>query len=262
MITSEPVYYIRKMRELLLVFCFLGAIFYCEAQYCGVSGSQVCSPVVLSDSIVFNQYAYPCVKKGIYYNESISMVVKDYTFQLGGQILTFYLDTICVDSFSRLPAGLCWSTNKSNNKGYTGDTICINVQGITDTSIATYTAYLSIRSYYQPQLPIIPEIEPAAYFFRVIDKSSTCPTATSVGVTEGVIAHQGEISVALQNGNLLVESKGMPAQVIVADVYGRQLRRLDNVVGKIEIDVSNVHGVFFVRGISKNLDCTKKFYQE
>ncbi len=101
------------------------------AQYCGNSGTSVCAPgtgLVFSDGFKPPYDSLPCAQKGVPFDQIIRFAVPP-TVTSGNS--TFNLNWLEIATISNLPCGLCWSTNKSNNRFNKNEQACIRVTGTT-----------------------------------------------------------------------------------------------------------------------------------
>lgn len=99
-----------------------------NAQYCGNSGSSVCtaSGTLTEPGMSPASDSLASVVNGTAPNTVIQFKNFD-TFAFGGQTVT--VNTLRIDTLSNLPSGLCWATNKANNTWANQEDGCIKING-------------------------------------------------------------------------------------------------------------------------------------
>lgn len=110
-------------KTVLFCFVFLAAYF-AKAQYCGGSGTGVCTPAATTGTpgLTPTPDNLPCFVKGTAVSQKIDF--ENFTTVSGMTV-----QWLQIDSIGNLPPGLCWKTNSSNNRFNGGQTGCILVTG-------------------------------------------------------------------------------------------------------------------------------------
>ncbi len=107
------------------------------AQYCGNSGSGICTPGGPYGQLGFypSYDAFPCATIAAPFSQKVDMQIPATTVYNG---LTVPLNSIKIDSIENLPCGLCWSTNSATNTFTGGSTGCIVISGTSYDAIGQY----------------------------------------------------------------------------------------------------------------------------
>ena len=166
-----------KNRILFLAFCCCSVLV--NAQYCGLSGGQVCSPSLVDTSLNWQpvESNFLCIERGVPFNQSISFYLRTYSIYFTGQYQDLQVQSIHVISIDTLPSGMCWATNKTSDYAVYGDTICISFQGVTFDTAGDYT--LSINAIFVSNAPQFEPV-PSVFHLRVIDAGTQCLTTSGI----------------------------------------------------------------------------------
>ncbi len=181
----------KKLIFTLSLFCIIAVK--SNAQYCGGSGSSVCTPTILAKpglSPISDSLA-PIVD-----NVATSTVIEfqNYdTLTFSGQTLT--MDSLQVDTISNLPSGLCWATNSNTNTFGNQQNGCIKVTGTTTATPGQYKLHIIVRAWTNIGFPITTNADAAGlkYFVRVNATDSSCwhVIDTTQADANGIIAYNG-----------------------------------------------------------------------
>ena len=107
------------------------------AQYCGNSGSSVCTPsgTLTDPGFQPTSQNLPALVNGN--NQSVVLQYKTLSsFVYQGINIT--VNSLRFDSISNLPAGTCWSTNKWNNTFLSQEQGCLSISGISCSAPGQY----------------------------------------------------------------------------------------------------------------------------
>jgi hypothetical protein len=142
-----------------------------NAQYCGGSGSSVCTPsgTLTEPGLSPNSSDLPPVVNGTTPNTTIQF--KNFnTFTFSGQNVT--VNTLRIDTLSNLPIGLCWATNKTDNTWANQEDGCIKINGDVCSNPGQYKLYIVVTA--DIGVPIQTNADAAGlkYFVRVINKGN------------------------------------------------------------------------------------------
>lgn len=124
------------MKKLNLLLPLLFAVFFASAQYCGNSGSSVCTAGTQTTPGLYppSDSLAPFIN-GTTANTTIQF--KNFnTIVYSGFTLT--VQSLQIDTIDNLPSGLCWATNKSNNTFSNQENGCIHVSGTTCSTPGQY----------------------------------------------------------------------------------------------------------------------------
>ncbi len=137
-----------------------------QAQYCGNSGTSVCSPsgTMTKPGLSPASDSLPSVINGLDANTTIQFKNFD-TITFSGQVVT--IQSLKIDTISNLPAGSCWATNKSNNTFQNQEDGCIKVSGVVCSDPGQYKLYIVVTA--NIGIPITTNADAAnlKYFVRV-----------------------------------------------------------------------------------------------
>ena len=115
-----------------------------QAQYCGNSGTAVCTPLTGLEAGVFDAEQVSCIPRNTNISETIFF--KNFTtFAYNGVDIT--IDSLHIDSIGNLPSGICWATNKSNNIFSRGEEGCLNFRGGTSALPGQYKLRMFVTAY-------------------------------------------------------------------------------------------------------------------
>lgn len=113
------------------------------AQYCGNSGSTICTPGGPYSQLGFypGYDSTPCVKVGVLYNHTLDMQIPATVNYLGAPRTLNYVK---VNSITNLPCGLCWSTDVPNNQFSGNSTHCVHITGTSYDAPGQYKLVINI----------------------------------------------------------------------------------------------------------------------
>ncbi|HRG87785.1 MAG TPA: T9SS type A sorting domain-containing protein [Chitinophagales bacterium] len=163
-----------------------------SAQYCGhsgnPSGSGQCTPTGLpyqgfenSDSVE------PII---VAYTSSTVIEFRNYdTIYI--QNWPIFIQWLQIDSIGNLPDGLCWSTNKPDNRFSPGETGCIKINGKTCEPLGQYCLRIIVTiSLGAPTISDGPE--PIRFFLRLKNQNDAItPVDTTQTFTNSFIPYSG-----------------------------------------------------------------------
>ncbi len=114
-----------------------------NAQYCGNSGSTICTPGGTYNGLGFYPPydSTPCVKIGVLYTHTLDMQIPDSVNYLGSPRKLNYVK---VNSITNLPCGLCWSTDVANNTFNGNSTHCVHITGTSYDAPGQYKLNINI----------------------------------------------------------------------------------------------------------------------
>jgi hypothetical protein len=139
-----------------------------NAQYCGNSGSTVCTPsgTLTQPGLSPVSDSLPSVVNGTAPNTVIQFKNFD-TFAFGGQTVT--VNNLTVDTLRNLPSGLCWATNKANNTWANQEDGCIKISGTACDNPGQYKLKIIVTA--DIGVPIQTDADAAGlkYFVRLIN---------------------------------------------------------------------------------------------
>lgn len=244
------------------LFLFLFVAMFSNAQFCGQSDSTVCSPSYfaadtgkLSDLEDFD--SLPCIVRGVPYNETITFRTDSFCLVFGQQFGCLYIYYVRLDSLWDLPGGLCWATNKPTNKATTGEWLCLNFSGTTNVPAGIYKAQLKWNIHHNA--PDIDEPDPKPIYLRVIEPNTPCLPHSMLGIED---SKEALPKVYLRENTLHVNPSPYPFTVTVSDLLGRVVKQDFVSAGEeLQMDVSDVNGLFLVTVRNNNSTSTSKFYR-
>jgi hypothetical protein len=248
------------MKAPILVLLLFAATF-SNAEYCGQSGPAVCSPVYYAaDSNKLSSIGFdslPCIVRGIPYNESITIRPDSIPLNWQNQFQWMTASSISIDSIWDLPTGICWATNDSDNHTAGNSWLCLNFTGTTWVPSGVYKA--NIFAFIDLNVPIIPEIEPWSFYLRVIEPNTACLPHSMLNVED---TREALPNVFLHESMLHVKPSSYPLTITISDLLGRVLKQ-DLISGneELKVDVSGIHGTFFVTLQSNQGSSTQRFFK-
>lgn len=164
---------------------FVGA----NAQYCGGSGSSVCTPsgTLTEPGLSPNSDSLPSVVNGTTPNTVIQFKNFD-KFTFGGAEVT--VSSLTIDTLSNLPAGLCWATDQANNTWTNQQDGCIKINGQVCSDPGQYKLYIVVTA--DIGVPIQTNADAAGlkYFVRVINQGDA-EVAVDTNQTLPFVKHPG-----------------------------------------------------------------------
>ena len=118
------------LHKIMIAVLLLTSAYTANAQYCGNSGSTICTAGnnLTQPGFSPSYDSLPCVVPGVPYSQVIQVRIPT-TVVSGGTTAT--ITTLKIDTISNLPCGLCWATENANNTFPGGSQFCIKVTGTT-----------------------------------------------------------------------------------------------------------------------------------
>lgn len=135
------------MKKIILLPVFLICLLYSvrvSAQYCGGSGSTVCSTLgspLTQEGFYPSENDLPCVVDGIAYDTVIQIRTPPTATQGGS---SYTLSKIKVTSVTNLPCGMCWQLGDGNNEIQGNADGCMRVKGITLDAPGEYLMNITV----------------------------------------------------------------------------------------------------------------------
>ena len=183
------------MKKLFAIIACLCAFSWAQAQYCGTTNSALPLPATGTPGLSPSFLGTSCIDSGTTVSDTIYF--QNYTTVNDSGISTLSVDYLRIDSIENLPAGLCWSTNVSNNQFSGGQTAVIILSGrvtgysgqyklriVVDLSLAGGTIVMARRNADDISTLFSPKLE---YYVRVRQPfGGTCPavdTTNGNGIT-------------------------------------------------------------------------------
>lgn len=134
-------------KQLLLTFGLLTLLFSgtLKAQYCGGSGSSVCT---IESGLTMEGFeppddSFPCVIIGVPYDTVLQVHTPP---TATGSGVTATLNYITIDTISNLPCGLCWQTGNASNQINGNATGCVRLKGTTFDAPGIYTLHIIVNA--------------------------------------------------------------------------------------------------------------------
>jgi hypothetical protein len=189
-------------------------------------------------------------------------------FYFGGQPVSIY--SFRMDSITNLPCNICWATNKTSNAFNAGDSMCVNLKGATQDVAGQYKLKFFFTVNIGVDISTNSDATGLNYYLRVINQGGTCqPVDTNatnqtahvcpVGLNEEKIA----VPFVKLMGNLLqIDASHSAQKVILTDLTGKILKEENATpLATTFINVSDIHGIFFVTLQSKQGSTTQRFFK-
>lgn len=175
-----------------------------NAQYCGNSGSGICTPDNTITTVGFSppDTLLPCIVDGVNYSQVIQFHTPA-TVTQGGS--TYTLNYIIIDTISNMPCGsLCWASASSNNRINGNATGCIKVSGVSYDQPGEYQMHVIVDANVQTFIGAVTvgNQDAAAlglkYYARVEGPGGACaPVDTnSTGLQAGHVGTIGTPSIS------------------------------------------------------------------
>ena len=160
-----------------------------NAQYCGGSGPNVCTPTgtLTEPGLSPASDSLPSVVNCSSPNTTIQF--KNFNkFTFGGAEVT--VASLTIDTLSNLPTGLCWATNKTDNTWANQEDGCIKINGTVDSDPGQYKLYIVVTA--DIGVPIQTNADAAGlkYFVRVINQGDS-EVAVDTNHTQPFVKHPG-----------------------------------------------------------------------
>ena len=134
------------MKKITLLFYSVIVFQFLTAQYCGSSNPSGSSQCTAIGTLITPGISPSTQNVPTFINGQVSTTVlqfKNYdTIRAFGNLLTIV--TLKIDSINNLPSGLCWSTDKTNNRYNNQDDGCIKINGTTCANPGVYRLKIKI----------------------------------------------------------------------------------------------------------------------
>ena len=158
-----------------LILLMLFSIGFVTAQYCGNSGSNVCTPsgTLTQPGLSPASQNFPELINGIASVSSLQF--KNFNqLQFGGQTVT--VQSLRFDTISNLPSGLCWSSNKANNTFANQEDGCLRISGVACDNPGQYKLNIVVTA--NVGVPILTNADALGmkYFIRLVNSNQTAPS--------------------------------------------------------------------------------------
>lgn len=244
----------------LLVFTLLSIAI--KAQYCGVSGPQVCDTAYfVSDT---NHYftsipldSLPCIIRGEPYNVTISIRTDSVWLKISAQYYLLYLNSFEIDSVWNFPQGICWATNKPDNRVTYSNWMCLNFSGTTYVPEGIYTFWM--QNYANLNVPMIPEQDPVSFKVTVRNSSTPCKQVTNE-VTAVANTNYKPALIKYTDSRLIVSAVNENCRITVSDVTGRCIYTGNCPAGQtITADIPTFTGLMIVTVADGNGSTTRRY---
>jgi len=223
-----------------------------NAQYCGNSGSSVCSSsgLLTEPGLSPKSDSLAPVVNGTQPNTVIQF--KNFNQATAGGT-TITVQTLRIDSINNLPAGLCWATDKANNTYGNQEEGCIKISGTVCDNPGQYK--LKIIVTVNQVLQLDADIANLKYFVRVInsgdaevpvDTLQTVPFAKPNGYSASSVCGTGIMESNLFENTLNVVPNPFNNKAVVSfnsPKAGVMTERITNMIGsevysnKLEVKV-------------------------
>lgn len=182
------------LQKMMIAVLLLTTAYTANAQYCGNSGSTICTAGTNLTQPGFSPPAdsVPCAIQGVPYSQVVQVKVPTTVVYNGS---TYTLTKIKIDTISNLPCGLCWATETSNNTFNGGSQFCIKISGTTYDNPGQYKLHIIVDATVSAfGLPITQTVDAGTaglvFYARVQTPTGTCApvdttqpgnTATPIG---------------------------------------------------------------------------------
>ncbi|MCS6935598.1 MAG: T9SS type A sorting domain-containing protein [Chitinophagales bacterium] len=152
----------------------------CWAQFCGGSGSSVCTVGGPYTQLGFypNYDSLPCAQIGVLYDQKVDMQIPPSTVFQGNNAT---INWIRIDSIENLPCGICWRSNSANNQFNGNSAGCIRLTGTTYDKPGQYKLRIriTVNATVSGFIPITLSNQDAEqfgvkYWVRVRDLNNNC----------------------------------------------------------------------------------------
>lgn len=140
-----------------------------NAQYCGGSGSSVCTPsgTLTEPGLSPSSDSLPPVVNGTTPNTVIQFKNFD-KFTFGGSEVT--VQELTIDTLSNLPTGLCWATDQADNTWSNQQDGCIKINGQVCSDPGQYKLYIVVTANIGVPIQTNADAAGLKYFVRVINQ--------------------------------------------------------------------------------------------
>lgn len=232
------------------------------AQYCGTSGPLVCDATYFPadttrsfSSIPLD--SLPCIIRGVPYNETITIRTDSVWLSFGGAGVYMSLSDLIIDSIWNLPQGICWSTNKADNRVTYGGWMCLNFSGTTNVPEGIYTFW--ILRYVNTNEPTIPEQDPIMFKVRVRDVNTPCEQVTNEVTAVANNSYQPAL-INYTDSRLIVSAANQNCRITVSDITGRSIYTGNCPAGQtITVDIPTFTGLMIVTVADGNGQLTRRY---
>ena len=233
-----------------------------SAQYCGTSGPLVCDttyfPADTTRSFISIPLdSLPCIIRGVPYNETITIRTDSIWLSFGGQVFYLRLNSLVIDSIWNLPQGICWATNKPDNRVTNGGWLCLNFNGTTTVPEGIYTVW--IQRYVSANIPMIPEQDPVTFKVRVRDVNTPCEQVTNEVTALTNNSYQPAL-INYTDSRLIVSAANQNCRITVSDITGRSIYAGNCPAGQtITVDIPTFTGLMIVTVADGNGQLTRRY---
>lgn len=166
------------MKKITLSFFAVITSFVLSAQYCGGSGSSVCTPGGPYPALGFypSYDSVACAQIGVAYDQKIDIQIPATVVYLGAPRT---LNWVRIDSVENLPCGLCWRSSNSNNQFNGNSTGCVRITGTTYDAPGQYKLRIRLTANANVGINVTLSNQDAEsfgvkYWARVENLDSTC----------------------------------------------------------------------------------------
>lgn len=250
-----------------------------NAQQCATIDTRCTTNNTLNQPGFEHPDSLPCIIQGEAYDQSIQLLMFS-DFNIGASV---QVDSVQFTSISNLPCGLCWSSNKANNKFYPNERGCIRFTGTTTDDTGQYKLPITLKAWINPNpnpietnsglvdaagiklyLRIGGNCAPSDTTSGTYSNTASCATAINgIGKDISVLA----VMPNPVNGNATVSFNAANSgayTMTVTNITGKmvQSQRIDVTAGfnKIAIDRQQLQAGMYFLGISNgNSSITRKF---
>lgn len=149
---------------------YLGA----NAQYCGGSGPNVCSPsgTLTEPGLSPSSDSLPAVVNGAATSQTIQF--KNFNqFVFSGQTVT--VQSLRIDTISNIPSGLCWKTNKTDNTFANQEDGCILVSGTACSAPGQYKLNIIVTANIGFEIQTNADAAGLKYYVRCVNSGDNVP---------------------------------------------------------------------------------------
>jgi len=183
-----------------------------QAQYCGTSGTSICTANTSFTTEGFQppEDSLPCIVDGIAYSQVIQ-VHTPATVTAGGSSYT--LSSIKIDTISNLPCGMCWAMGNSALTIAGNATGCLKMSGTTYDAPGQYLLHIIVNATVSlGGFPVTENNQNLSsqglkYFVRVQLPGGPCALVDTLA-TGNTASHAGTLAAPTIAGNLGICSGG------------------------------------------------------
>lgn len=250
------------MKTLVLSLSALLLSIFCSAQYCGTSGPLVCDTTYFPADTTRSYSSIPldslpCIIRGVPYNETITIRTDSAWISVGGQYYCLYMYSFKIDSIWNFPEGICWATNKPDNRVTNGGWLCLNFNGTTNVPEGIYTFW--VQHYVNVNVSMIPEQDPVSFKVRVRDVNTPCEQVTNEVTAVTNNSYQPAL-INYTDNRLIVSAANQNCRITVSDVTGRCIYTGNCPAGQtITADIPTFTGLMIVTVADSNGQATRRY---